>query len=116
MLMRRREAAPCANVYNGCIAMARSAVAVRCLEFAHSHLITLVCRGARSVILMRGKADIAHAITPTAEQLSKCKEVYNTRVTACVFTHILAIYLYISDSNSAFSCRANYCHILRVAS
>ena len=55
---------------------------------------------------MRGKADIARAITPTAERLSKYK-VY-TRVTAYVFTHILdAIYLYISDNNSAVSCRAN---------
>ena len=45
---QEREAATCVNVCNGCIAMARSLVAVRCLEFAVSYLITLVCRGAQS--------------------------------------------------------------------
>ena len=48
MLMRRREAAPCVNVYSGCIAMARSPLVVRCVKLAVSHLITLGCRGAHS--------------------------------------------------------------------
>ena len=61
------------------------------LNFAHSRVIPLVCRGAHS--------------DRTVIQIT---EVYNTRITVRVFTHIPdAIYLYIRDSNWAGSCRAN---------
>ncbi len=62
--------------------------------------------------MQSGNLDIACAINVTLHQhqngYPNNKEMYNTRVTVCVFTHILdAIYLYFSDSNWAVSCRAN---------
>ncbi len=60
--------------------------------------------------MQSGNLDIGCAINVHQHQngYPNNKEMYNTRVTVCVFTHILdAIYLYFSDSNWAVSCRAN---------